>query len=636
MENNFQVLSDIGKIITSLSEKSKLKEDALVNNIVKYLVVNNVGASDETLSKLALTKFGKRVDSNAVKKAIRAGFYNRFGKSYLTVRTNSSQSLAKKLYDVLFNNGDYSKLEEEYENTKKYSETVQLSVFAFVGMLSDKKLLECVIKLDKPFSCDCFETIASYAKVELSNDISDYEKEILRLESERNRANNLISRLQEEFDERLEESKKEEQDKLIQELNSSRYDGILDQLTTLQNGLKQLRREHIAVPMQINTLQSFVRNMLQFVEDCGITPMMDLGEELEISALETEYYEYRGEPFTNNSEKKKVVVVATGWENREKNIIISQPTVQEVLSEANNIDMQLEVDDKEAQSAGEYEEPDVVAEQHSVVASEEKTETTSLEDKKNGSESAILESENNASFEEELMLDVSVQLSTSAPIKTDVTEICGKVEQNNEIVTVNGPRDSESVEPKDIISETHEQLIDGNEQKAIANDLETDDQNATSAPTGEAVAPEEPANNNKLECEKDLAGKKEGSKTHTNSYKKQNHSSDNESALSQPEKTEKATKIANNKSQLQIFGDYCLTKFSEGKKAFQLEDFTEVIKSNNISMVQKRLNELCNLGFMIFNKRNGYEWIGTKENWDEHWKKLNDRHANNNSGRKNK
>lgn len=611
------------KSILEISKQQRNNKSTFVDNCILYVFMDDVRMRYKDCADKCKNMFGITVDRDGVRKTTNRLMFP-FGSRVPYVK------YSKKLVDGLLDYIDGKSTLEEFK-TKHDEEKKNKKVIRIALLLLYKKLIKgkkesttnALMSLDEAFMLECFEEIISAVTQDSNTNISDYEKEILRLESERNRANNLISRLQEEFDERLTESRKEEQGKLIQELNSSRYDGILDQLTTLQNGLKQLRRERIAVPMQINTLQSFVRNMLQFVEDCGITPMMDLGEELEISALEAEYYEYRGEPFTNNSEKKKVVVVATGWENREKNIIISQPTVQEVLSEANNIDMQLKVDDKEAQSAGEYEGADAEAEQHIAVASEEKAETISIEDKKNGSESAILESESNASFEE-------------TPIKTDETEICGKVEQNNEIVTVNEPCDSESVEPKDIISETHEQLIDENEQKEITNNLETDDQNATSAPTSETVMPEEPANDNKPDCEKDLAEKKEESKTHTNSYKKHNPSSDNESVLSQPEKTEKATKIANNKSQLQIFGDYCLTKFSEGKKAFQLEDFTGVIKSNNISMVQKRLNELCDLGFMIFSRKNGYEWVGTKENWDEHWKKLNDRHANNNSGRKNK
>ena len=93
--------------------------------------------------------------------------------------------------------------------------------------------------------------------------------------------------------------------------------------------MRQMRREGKMVPIEIASLPSLVRQLLQFVDDCNITPIMELGEELTINAVEASNYKYQGKPFANNEETKTVIVISTGWEIKEKEFTISLPTVQE-------------------------------------------------------------------------------------------------------------------------------------------------------------------------------------------------------------------------------------------------------------------------------------------------------------------
>jgi len=341
MKGREERILDVIKIIDEHKGKIRNNPDILGKNIIRLSVLQHPDASIQEITKISNSKLVKKIDERTAFNVIKSYFYNSENNNRTLNRCKRAKNLAEKLFEAMISDGGIDEFETIYEKERKYTSNIHLAFISFGIIISDAikdtTILDKIMSFGQTFSVDCIESIISYIKVDLSANTSDYEKEILRLESERNRANNLISRLQEEFDDRLTESKKEEQEKLIQELNSSRYDYILDQLTRLQNGLKQMRRERIAVPIQINSLQSFVRNMIQFVEDCGITPIMDIGEQLEITARETESYEYRGNPFLGNEETKKVMVVTTGWENREKQIIISQPAVREI-EDVNEID----------------------------------------------------------------------------------------------------------------------------------------------------------------------------------------------------------------------------------------------------------------------------------------------------------
>ena len=128
------------------------------------------------------------------------------------------------------------------------------------------------------------------------------------------------------------EIRADESIRLISMLNSEKYGYILDLLLSAQDGFRQLRKKG-PIPFEIKSVQSLTRRLLEFVEDCGIVPMLEIGERLTVQASELSGYSYDGTPFSGPDETKEVEVVSTGWEAPEKEIILSYPRVREVIKE---------------------------------------------------------------------------------------------------------------------------------------------------------------------------------------------------------------------------------------------------------------------------------------------------------------
>ena len=157
-----------------------------------------------------------------------------------------------------------------------------------------------------------------------------YEEKIYQLTVALNRANNLITRLQDSYEEQVIEIRTEEELKIISKLNSEKYGYILDLLISAQNGFKNLRKKGI-IPFEIKSAQSLVRRLMEFVEDCAIVPMFEIGERFQVQANELDGYSYEGTPFNNATEIKQVEVISPGWRIMDKEIVISYPRVKEVM-----------------------------------------------------------------------------------------------------------------------------------------------------------------------------------------------------------------------------------------------------------------------------------------------------------------
>ncbi len=333
MKERVEIVGDIEKLAQDFSQKIRKNKGEFQKNKIKYIITKFPNGSERIHSKEYENEFSEAINVFTYNGELKRGIFSNT-KNRSSVN-KSAIDISELIYKCVFETENIEKLEKIYNQKKEKKQFIEISVslYFFVDLIPEwknHKVREILLYMNNSFAMEFFEGLIQYVKVELSSDISEYEKEILRLETEKNRANNLIAKLQDEFDDRLEEGRREEQEKLLQELNSSRYDFILDKAVALQNGLKQLRREHIIVPLQINSVSSLVREVIQFAEDCGITPMMELGDEFEISGIETEYYQYSGSPFSDASQRKMVVVTSTGWEIKDKNIIISQPTVKEI------------------------------------------------------------------------------------------------------------------------------------------------------------------------------------------------------------------------------------------------------------------------------------------------------------------
>jgi hypothetical protein len=195
---------------------------------------------------------------------------------------------------------------------------------------------ETLFKLNKVFGGECIDAIISLLDVDDDSNkkmenISpeDYKAEFMSLHKEIDRANRVIANLQNDFEEELEESKVQEKIAFLTKLNSHQYGCILDMLVSAKKGLKKLRREKISLPIEISSVPVLIMKLSQFLDDCGIDEIIDVGEELDITSSDLSVYDYDGSPFKDDDDVKHVVVVSSGWQIYEQDIVISNPKVKE-------------------------------------------------------------------------------------------------------------------------------------------------------------------------------------------------------------------------------------------------------------------------------------------------------------------
>lgn len=154
------------------------------------------------------------------------------------------------------------------------------------------------------------------------------ENAALRAELEAKRS--LLVQLRESFDEQLEESRLEAQADVMLQLNSDDYGRILDLLASAQKGFDTLRDNHVSIPMELRSMKTLVRKLQEFVRDCGVTPMLEPGTEIDVSTSNVENLQFEGTPLKDDWEVKKGRVVSPGWQIADRGIVISYPRVCEV------------------------------------------------------------------------------------------------------------------------------------------------------------------------------------------------------------------------------------------------------------------------------------------------------------------
>ncbi|MCI8810188.1 MAG: hypothetical protein HFF84_08690 [Oscillibacter sp.] len=198
-----------------------------------------------------------------------------------------------------------------------------------------------LLRLNRDFAGECLDAILDLIAVRGKTkanrqghlDAEAYEDEIFRLNNALTRANNLVTRLQDSYEEQMLEMRAEEEARMISMLNSEKYGYILDLLVSAQNGFRLLRKKG-PIPFEIKSVQSLVRRLMEFVEDCDVVPILEIGERLSVRANEIDGYLYDGTPFASSDDTKQVEVISPGWKVFEKDIVISYPRVKELEKEA--------------------------------------------------------------------------------------------------------------------------------------------------------------------------------------------------------------------------------------------------------------------------------------------------------------
>ena len=162
---------------------------------------------------------------------------------------------------------------------------------------------------------------------------ADLKKRIAQLEQSLERSDMMLRDLQDEFDERLEESKVKEQVEFFSRLNSEKYGCILDELLNVRRGVSQLKKQHCELPPEIGGLLIMTQKLTQFVRDSGINPIMKPQEVKTVKVTDIDFCDYDGKPFANKDERKKIKVISPGWIYSDKDIQIARPKVKEATED---------------------------------------------------------------------------------------------------------------------------------------------------------------------------------------------------------------------------------------------------------------------------------------------------------------
>lgn len=191
-----------------------------------------------------------------------------------------------------------------------------------------------ILFMNKDFAATAIDYLLDLVRPEQQElSLSKPETQDSELQAALARTQKLLHDMQESFDAQLEESRLEAEEDFISKLNSAEYGYILDQMAAASEGFRNMRANHVRVPVEIRSMQTLVRRLSEFIEDCGVTEIAECGTRVNITAEQVGEYLYEGTPFCNNTEKKLVEIISPGWEIKERSIIIAQPRIREIKEE---------------------------------------------------------------------------------------------------------------------------------------------------------------------------------------------------------------------------------------------------------------------------------------------------------------
>jgi len=226
--------------------------------------------------------------------------------------------------------------EVDERDLKKVKRLTLLYVIDRCSSINKSELYKPLLKLNKDFAAECFdamvEIIIDYCSCD-NNEIDEYKQQILTYERKLKNANRTIELLEEDFEQDLEQSIAEERKMLMSMLNSQKYGYLIDTLSKSQKMFREMRKNKVEIPSEFKQVQNITKNMMKFIADCEITPIMNVGDIITISYFDTDKYSYEGSPFKDDNETKQVEVISSGWEIKSKDIIISNPRVVECEEE---------------------------------------------------------------------------------------------------------------------------------------------------------------------------------------------------------------------------------------------------------------------------------------------------------------
>lgn len=185
---------------------------------------------------------------------------------------------------------------------------------------------------------DTAELIDSFKQmVEDSTEVEEEVEETLEsVKLERDQYKSSLRLIQKSLDELSEKLKEETQNLALEQirdffvaLNSTKYGNFLDKIPLTEELLKDIRKNErdFAIPQEVKRVLIFIKSVIKFIKDQGITPIEEINRVFEGTAEDIAEMDYVGEEFIDD-EIKKLKVIAPGY--KYKDLIISIPKVEEV------------------------------------------------------------------------------------------------------------------------------------------------------------------------------------------------------------------------------------------------------------------------------------------------------------------
>ena len=225
----------------------------------------------------------------------------------------------------------------ELEKEEKFG-LRNLSYFVAKRIISDIKYEIGYLQGLRKKRKDTAELLDSFKQVvEDSTELDENEEESLEsIKLERDQYKKSLQFIQKSLNE-LSENLEEETQNMVAEqikeffvsLNSAKYGNFLDKIPLTEELLRSIRKNEIEaeIPQEIKRVLMFIKLVIKFVKDQGITPIDEVNRVFEGTAEEIAEMDYVGEEFIDD-EVKKMRVIAPGY--KYKNLIISIPKVEEV------------------------------------------------------------------------------------------------------------------------------------------------------------------------------------------------------------------------------------------------------------------------------------------------------------------
>lgn len=334
-----KLTADIFKIIREVSKKQR--KAFYEENRILSIIGENPQMEPRACAQIYDERYGLTIENNIMTGDYVISILKKSFMAHITERQALYQKAEKYASDIIsLLSADSSdgrtldKLGIGSSASDKFKRLVMLYIASRWKQLRNSDEYKLVIKLNKSFLAECYDSIVDcindfYSETE----IDSYKRELILLERKLKIANKTIESLQDSFEEELSDCKAEEQRILISKLNSEKYGYLLDMIDNAQNGLKELRKKRIDIPYEIASVSIIIRNLLKFVADCDITPIMEKGDIITVNAQDAERFIYEGTPFSDDAEEKMVRIISTGWEIKSRGIVISNPRIREIKEE---------------------------------------------------------------------------------------------------------------------------------------------------------------------------------------------------------------------------------------------------------------------------------------------------------------